>query len=360
MNDAMTHALTTPANDGKATLTRDQFLQVFQELAGKFDENENNALQTKAAFFARLKKCRAVADDDPLQSSSLNADHPLRILQGDAIERVKQVFHSWDKEISALDTHERLQKRLEDSLLIFVYGKVKAGKSSLGNYVARGCTTPPALQVGQAGAPTFFVQEGSGLTEKVSADSISRAGAFKVGEVETTSAIQGFQLPGLTWVDSPGLHSKHGENGELAQKYVDAADMILYLTSSIAPCKRSDLVELQALGRKEHNLAVLITGSDRWDEDLDENDNLVKELAMKTPADRNLQLNYVRASLRQSPDAEPSQSDALMNRTLQRAQVHSVSVAYAQNHPDAAGMERSGMGAMLHGVAMLAQGEGAR
>lgn len=360
MKDATTHDTPTPVNDEQATLTRDEFLREFRELAGKFDESELKALQTKAAFFARLNKCRAVADEDPLQSSSLDAEHPLRMLQGDAIKRVKQVFHSWDEEINALDTHERLQKRLGDSLLIFVYGKVKAGKSSLGNYIARGTTTPPALQPGQANTPTFFVQEGSGLTEQVSDDSIRQAGAFKVGEGETTSAIQGFQLPGLTWVDSPGLHSKHGENGELAQKYVDAADMILYLTSSIAPCKRSDLVELQALGRKEHNLAVLITGSDRWIEDIDENDDLVKELAMKTPADRDLQLNYVRASLRLPADDEPSQSDAIMNRTLQRAQVHSVSVAYAQSHPDAAGMKLSGMGGMLHDVARLAQGAGVR
>lgn len=360
MNDAMTYDTATPFNDGHATLTRDEFLQVFQELAGKFDENKRKASTTEEVFFARLNKCRLLANGDPFPSDSLKADHPLRILQRDAIERVKQVFNSWDKGIKALDTHARFKERLGDSLLIFVYGKVKAGKSSLGNYVARGCTTPPALQAGQAGAPAFFVQEGSGLTEKVSDDSIRRSGAFKVGEAETTSAIQGFQLPGLTWVDSPGLHSKHGENGELAQKYVDAADMILYLTSSIAPCKRSDLIELQALGRKEHNLAVLITGSDRWIEDIDENDELVKELAMKTPADRDLQLNYVRASLRQLPDGEPSQSDAVMNRTMQRAQVHSVSVAYAQKHPDAAGMKRSGMGGMLHDVAMLAQGAGVR
>ncbi|WP_313697386.1 dynamin family protein [Achromobacter sp.] len=359
-NNPMTRRPDLAADDEKRAMTRDEFLQVFRNLAGRFEENQQKASQTEHSFFSGLNTCRDLAGINPFESSRLDDDHPLRQHLHGAVDRIKDVFVAWDETIDKLETHATFKKQIEDSLLVFVYGKVKAGKSSLGNYIARGCTKPVPMAAGEAGAPVFFVQEGRELTEKVSAESIRRAGAFKVGEGETTSAIQGFQLPGLTWVDSPGLHSKHAENGELAQKYVDAADLILYLTNSMAPCKRSDLEELKTLGSKEHNLAVLITGSDQWIEDEDENGDPLKELAMKTQTVREQQIHYVRDSLRKQHCDVQSKSTGVMDKTLQRAKVHSVSVVYAEEHPDSVGMQSSGMGAMLYDVAMLAQSAGVR
>ena len=355
-----TNPVSSAAGQGN-TLTRDEFLQVFQSLAGRFTQKQQEASATEADFFAELKALRQVAGRDPLANSRLDVKHPLRALLQERVREVQHVFSFWDERIKNRETHAKFKERTADSLLVFVYGKVKAGKSSLGNYVAWGQAEPTEKsQSGSPYEPDFFVEKSCDLTELVSDESIRLARKFKVGEGETTSAIQGFKLPGLTWVDSPGLHSKNSENGGLALQYVDAADMILYLTNSSAPCKRTDMEELQELGRKEHNLAVIITGSDMFDEDEDENGELIKVLQMKSAKDRDDQLKYVRGALAEQGGIQDSEAARKIDSTLRRAQIHSVSVAYAAEHPDAAGMERSGVGKMLREVSALAKGEGVR
>lgn len=355
-----THPVSSAAGQSN-TLTRDEFLQVFQSLAGRFTQKQQEASATEADFFAELNALRQVAGRDLLANSRLDVEHPLRTLLQERVREVQHIFSVWDERIKNRETHAKFKERTADSLLIFVYGKVKAGKSSLGNYVAWGQAEPTEKsQSGSPYEPEFFVEKSRDLTEWVSDDSIRLARKFKVGEGETTSAIQGFKLPGLTWVDSPGLHSKNSENGGLAQQYVDAADMILYLTNSSAPGKRTDLEELQALGRKEHNLAVIITGSDMFDEDEDENGYLIKVLQMKSAKDRGDQLKHMHELLSKQSGIHDSEAARKIDSTLRRAQIHSVSVAYAEEHPDAAGMERSGVGKMLCEISTLAKGEGVR
>lgn len=362
MKETMTLEQAPDACAAQKTLTREAFLSVFRQLAGQFEDNKQRISSTEEAFFGELHKCREIASRDPLALSNLEPTHPLREVLADNVGLIKQVFFEWQEAIDNRETHARFKTRVSDSLLVFVYGKVKAGKSSLGNYMAWGKTDPAGQHAssGSGHKPEFFVEKSQGLTELVSDESIRKMQAFKVGESETTSAIQGFRLPGLTWVDSPGLHSKHGANGDLAAQYVDAADMILYLTSSGAPCKRSDMAELQALGRKDHNLAVLITGSDAWDEDLDENGRVVKVRVMKSREDRDAQLQYVRDSLSPQLGNDSSDSARIMSETLRRARVHSVSAAYAEQNPDSEGMALSGVGNMLFDVAALAKGAGVR
>lgn len=348
-------------HDRVGTLTREEFLKAFEELEGKFKNNKQKASSTEKAFFAGLTRLREVAQRDALDKSPLDPQHPLREILQERVRKIQNHFTHWDQEVSKRNTNATFKERTADSLLVFVYGKVKAGKSSLGNYIAWGKAEPTEQDKATCGKePKYFVEMSSNLTENVSAESIGKARQFKVGESETTSAIQGFNLPGLTWVDSPGLHSKNRENGGLAQKYVDAADLILYVTNSSAPCKRSDMVELQELGKREHTLSIIITGSDMYDEDEDSNGELTSVLQMKPETDREAQLNYVRQSLDQQGEMANSEESERIDRTLRRAQVHSVSVAYAAEHPDSIGVAHSGVGRMLHDVAVLAKAEGVR
>ncbi|MCP5972895.1 dynamin family protein, partial [Klebsiella pneumoniae] len=78
--------------------------------------------------------------------------------------------------------------------------------------------------------------------------------------------IQGFKLPGFTWVDSPGLHSTNTANGDLARKYVDQADLILYTMNSQAPGRQSDMSEVSSLLNGKRSLMILLTGSDITEE----------------------------------------------------------------------------------------------
>lgn len=340
-------------------MTRDEFLQCFAALAGKFEQRKEEVSSTERAFFEALDRCRETALEHPLDASKLDEKNSLRELIDEQAQRIRGVFEQWDQTIRNRATHADFKKRKADSLLVFVYGKVKAGKSSLGNYIAWG-KHDPATDTRQSGKtePRYFIETSQNLTEHISEDEIRDRQKFKVGTTETTSAIQGFSLPGLTWVDSPGLHSKNKVNGELAQQYVDAADLVLYLTSSMAPGSRSDVTEMKELGRKEHNLAVLITHSDRFVEDEDKDGNLVKFRSMKCTKDRNDQLEHVHRMLHESDGKEDTNAARIMASTLRRAKVFSVSVAYAEEHPDEQGMAESGIGHMLHEVARLAESDG--
>ena len=53
---------------------------------------------------------------------------------------------------------------------------------------------------------------------------LARRGKFDVDVEESTSAIQGFELGGMTWIDSPGLGSVTERNGNLARQYTESAD----------------------------------------------------------------------------------------------------------------------------------------
>lgn len=352
------------AHVGADSITRQQFLDRFKALQARFNHNKLSVRASESAFEEALKRFRDFARNDPLKDSRLSLNHPLRAPIQGLVNEVQAVVAQWEQGVSKQKANTEFRERTGDSLLVFVYGKVKAGKSSLGNYVAWGRHDPGVEFTGtaqDAGGPEYFMAFSTGATETVSEAEIRRRRKFKVADTETTSAIQGFKLPGLTWVDSPGLHSKEEANGQLAQQYVDAADLVLYLTASGAPGKRSDQVELQALGRKEHNLAVLITGSDRFDEDEDEEGNIIKFLRMKTQQDREAQICHVREALdeRQLATAATEDEQAMV-RTLRRAKVFSVSVTYAEMHPDDQGMRDSGVGAMLHQVACLAESDGVR
>lgn len=351
----------TPSPREVEVMTRAEFLLCFAGLARQFEARAAQASSAEGRFFESLARCSEVARAHPLAGSQLEKDNDLaRLVDGHA-QRIRLVFGEWQRTVRNRETHAEFKKRTADSLLVFVYGKVKAGKSSLGNYIAWGAHDPAAdLQLHGDAPPRFFMETSRGLTENISDGEIRRRQKFTVGSTETTSAIQGFTLPGLTWVDSPGLHSKNEENGRLAQQYVDAADLVLYLTSSAAPCKRSDVMELKELGRKEHTLAVLITGSDMFEEDEDDEGHLVKVRTMKPAADRASQVAYTRRTLAEQGLDEDTPAADIMGSTLRRAQVFSVSVAYAEEHPDARGMADSGIGHMLCAVARLAEGEGVR
>jgi predicted GTPase len=345
-----------------AEMTRDEFLNCFVELENQFEQRKEEARYGEHEFFAALSRCHKTAQEHPLAGSKLKQNNALRELIDEQAQRIRKVFGQWERTIH--DRHKRAEfkkRKADSSLLVFVYGKVKAGKSSLGNYVAWGWHDPTAdAQQGGQTQPQYFVETSQGLTEHISEGEIRERRKFKVGSTETTSAIQGFTLPGLTWVDSPGLHSKNKENGELAQQYVDAADLVLYLTNSAAPCKRSDVMELKELGRKEHNLAVLITNSDMFEEDEDDDGNLVKVRTMKSAHDRASQVEYTRQTLAEQGEGEGTDATRIMASTLRRAKVFSVSVAYAEEHPGAQGIAESGIGHMLHDVALLAKSDGVR
>lgn len=177
-----------------------------------------------------------------------------------------------------------------------VFGKVKAGKSSLGNFVAYGVISPDAHSIKSVSPqPTFFYETSSGLNEKMSPEIMARQRAFGIGIAETTSSIQGFSLPGFTWVDTPGVDSANASNGDLAYQYVDASDLIIYTLNSSSPQRESDRTKILSFLRSGKPLLLVITASDTMDEDEDADGNIIRTLTMKSDSVRQEQCEGLRA-----------------------------------------------------------------
>lgn len=332
--------------------SRTELLQVFEQVAGEFNQVQhqvNQREQTIKQTLDELDRLRGIA---PWNQSSLPSEHPLLSFAKACQQKLDKRFEDWIRQVRSYDRNTHFRSTFGDSLLIFVYGKVKAGKSSLGNYLAYGRTEPnPQLIADAMPKPAFFSETSTNLCEQTDDAKIRQNGCFGVDVVEATSSIQGFRLPGLTWIDSPGLHSVNAVNGDLTKEYVDSADLVIFLSNSESPGRRSDLDEAAGLLRKGKNLMLLITGSDTTDVDVDDDGNLVENLVMKSDSDRQMQINHVIRALRErAPDL-----------TLDDVRMHSISVCYAEEGTDEEQVDRwydSGLAGFATDIERLARAEG--
>lgn len=328
------------------SISREELMASFHKLEEQFDQQRSDIRdmeqvfdQARESFATRLKK----RSNDLGQM--LDSDSPLRVLGDDLTCHLEKIFGAWENQVAARAKGTRFRKDFGDSLLVFIYGKVKSGKSSLGNYMAWGHSEPDASLKARVPHPHYFSTE---RTDVASGDKDKEAEVhlqFRVGATEATSSIQGFRLPGLTWVDSPGLHSVNARNGALAKEYVEHADLILYTMSSQAPGRASDMQEIAALLAANKKIMVLLTGSDTTDEDENEYGEIITTVVMKDLSDRRDQIAYVQGELKQ-----------LDNSASVLAEVLPISTRYAERNPTPDGMAASGMGRLLYELQNICHG----
>lgn len=306
-------------------VTRDELMGAFEQLQTQFEQQKSD-IHSKDRAFNLLRQEFVSSNLEHTQAllDSVSNDNPLHELAQGLSERLADQFAVWQKQIKVRAKGAQFRENVNDSLLVFVYGKVKSGKSSLGNYVAWGHSEPTAQLKAQAKVqPVYFSTEQTTVDGGDKHKEAEHNLQFRVGATEATSSIQGFRLPGLTWVDSPGLHSVNRTNGDLAREYVEHADLILYTMSSQAPGRASDMGEIGELLADKKSLMVLLTGSDTTDEDEDEDGNAVCEIVMKPAKDRQSQVNYVSEELQRLDD-----------NALKYAHVLPLSTRFAETHPN--------------------------
>ncbi|MFA5590988.1 MAG: GTPase [Lysobacteraceae bacterium] len=180
----------------------------------------------------------------------------------------------WPRQWDALAPARELARHLEDSVLLLVFGKFNAGKSSLCNFLAE--------RFAAQGQPVEYFQVREGLVQ-------AHAGPLREGATETTSQLQGVRLGArLVLLDTPGLHSVTRENAELTRRFTDCADGVLWLTSSASPGQVQELEELSRELQRGKPLLPLITRSDEYEED-EIDGRIEKVLCNKRPDSRALQ-----------------------------------------------------------------------
>ncbi|SAL87445.1 GTP-binding protein, HSR1-related [Caballeronia arvi] len=192
--------------------------------------------------------------------------------KADAINiSVEQSMARWTEQWRSYEPAHAFADSYDDKVLLLVFGKFNAGKSSFCNLLAdRFAAHGKHVQ--------YFYLEGGQIVETPE--------RFKEGVTETTARLQGVRLAEkLVLVDTPGLHSVTSENAALTQRFADSADGVLWLTSSTSP---GQVQELDELGRELHRnkpLLPVVTRSDVYEEDEVEGE-ICKVLRNKTQENR--------------------------------------------------------------------------
>lgn len=284
------------------TERRAEFLNSFKGLQKKFDDSLKAAEEDETRFKNECQRFQSNVDKQlSTAKNKLAENNPLSKQLLAFSDVIKSTNKDWRNRIDKQDTGVRFREGFNDSLMVFVYGKVKSGKSSLGNYVAWGHTDPDTELKNQTPDNVQPIYFSGKRTDVKGGDALNEAEGnkeFRVGATEATSTIQGFKLPGLTWIDSPGLHSKNSENDQLARDYVQHSDLILYTMKSDSPGRATDLAEIAELYQSDKRFLLLITGSDDteigWDEDTQ---TMINKVVMKDEQRRKEQREYIRSEL---------------------------------------------------------------
>lgn len=224
-------------------------LKLSTENVDKERKNFKNEAENFSEKIAKLELDKSIKEKNENIAS---------ILEGN-LAFIKGICQAWKKDFDAKLKEEKFQDDLKNNFLVIVYGKVKAGKSSLGNFIAE---NSPDENI------EFFKYDEAGKEENIQKLTELNEKTFAVDNLECTSSIQGFRTSSLAWIDTPGLFSMTEENGKLARTYIEAADFIIFPLSSEAPQEMENIKAIKELIEQANKkVTVIITKSDFAEED---------------------------------------------------------------------------------------------
>lgn len=192
----------------------------------------------------------------------------------------------------------------ENSLNVVVFGKVKAGKSYLGNLMMGNAIRklPTKTSYDRLEQPKVKVYDQGTCTIQDKLKEVTEendaSGGFGVDNREATRVIQLFHLGAMTWVDTPGFGSLTEENQELAREYVKNADLVIFASNSDAAGTQQDFQEMKELYDMGKRFLLVLTQSDILEEDCDDEGNIVQNPAPKSDDDRRSTENYMKETLK--------------------------------------------------------------
>lgn len=313
-------------------------------------------LEEQVSHIAQAAKRRSVG-------GKLREDHPLLAHYAAMRSHIERECDEWVQNVRKNHRNSVFRDKFNDSMLVYVYGKVKSAKSSLGNFLAYGKHDPTPEDVNARPAIEFDVErisdaaddDASRLEKQRAATRKDRK--FLVDFFEATACIQYFKKPGFTWIDSPGIHSTTGKNGKLAADYLESADLVVYTMSSRSTARETDRQEIRRIIQSGKRLLLLVTRCDEIIKDEDaETHELINVLTMLSPEDRKEIRDGSIASIMEDlgPDAPAGTREMLEKNTV------TLSVRYAEAHPEDPGWSESGVPDFYAVLGNVARSEGVR
>lgn len=216
---------------------------------------------------------------------------------------LKDTLDGLTKELEKARNGMQFIQDYENSLNVVVFGKVKAGKSYLGNLMMGNAIRklPTKTSYDRLEQPKVKVYDQGTCTTQDKLKEVTEendaSGGFGVDNREATRVIQLFRLGGMTWVDTPGFGSLTEENQELARESVKNADLVIFASNSDAAGTQQDFQEMKELYDMGKRFLLVLTQSDTLDEDCDDDGNIKPILVPKSDDDRRSTENYMKKAL---------------------------------------------------------------
>lgn len=217
---------------------------------------------------------------------------------------LKNTLDGLKKELEEAKDGMQFIQDYEDSLNVVVFGKVKAGKSYLGNLMMGNAIRKLHTKTSydRLEQPKVKVYDQGTCTTQDKLKEVTEendaSGGFGVDNREATRVIQLFHLGAMTWVDTPGFGSLTEENQELARKHVKNADLVIFASNSDAAGTKQDFQEMKKLCDMGKRCLLVVTQSDTLEEDCDDDGNIVQIPVPKSDDDRRSTENYMKETLK--------------------------------------------------------------
>ena len=242
------------------------FFSLVNEISINTIKNEDKAkslLVCRDSFITELKNLAN-------KRVSLNSDSDLSKLTDLTIAEINTSIEYWLEQWEDSSSMRELSDRFSNKIILLVFGKVNAGKSSFCNQFSS--------HFSQEEIKPFYLEGGEIKYFQ---------GGFLEGITETTARLQGVELgSSLVLLDSPGLHSVTDENGDITRKFTDSADAVLLLTPSSSPGQVQELDDLKAALAHKKPLQFIISRSDTIEEDINAKGELIQCLSNKSESRR--------------------------------------------------------------------------
>ena len=254
-------------------------------------DEKRNVLQEHTIDFNNLVQSKTI-DKNIVKQNKEMAE-----LLTNTLNLIKNSSQTWINNFDEMLEKEKFRSDLENYFIIIIFGKVKAGKSSLGNFIANHKLKEQKTE--------FFKYDEAGKKQNIKKleEIDEQKQEFATANTECTVEIQGFKLDNMAWIDTPGLGSMVQENGDLAKEYIQSADYIIYPTSSDSPLQQDEREQLKELFEQNKKVTICITKSDEKEEDECEcaseegcsncNEGMINILKNKSSENRKEQEEYV-------------------------------------------------------------------
>ncbi|MDO4339110.1 MAG: 50S ribosome-binding GTPase [Eubacteriales bacterium] len=284
------------------------FVDTMLEEQNNFENMQNTVQEWKDQVSGVLKtleyhenKVIEAIEDDIVKSHDQN----MKEIFSKTSEALSAAMIEADKKIDEAVNGMKFIEDFDKHFTVSVFGKVKAGKSYLGNllmgYPLRNAGIPSSYD--KIKDFTVHVYDKGKLYEQhklsTAAEKECNGKEFYVDKNEATSTIQWVNIGGMCWFDTPGIGSVTIENEELAKEYVQNSDLVIFACNSDAAGTRQEFYEIKQLHDMNKPLLLLLTQSDTYDYDVDDEGEEINILIPKSEEDRKEQENYMLETLRE-------------------------------------------------------------